>query len=112
MVLKGDQMKAIATGVALGMAMLIGSISPSLAQSSMSSAMSSSAMPHCAANDPVVGVNMSTKMYMTKTQMMAKASGMTAAQKQAMMAKNHIKMMCKSQATAMGAKMMTTKPPM
>lgn len=102
-------MKTIAAGVALGIAMLIASAQPTLAQSSMSSSMA--AMPKCSANDPVVGVNMMTKMYMTQSQMMAKTSGMTAAQKQAMMAKHHVKMMCKSQATAMGAKMMT-KPPM
>lgn len=101
-------MKTIATGIALGMAMLIGSMQLGLAQSSMSSSMM--AMPKCAANDPVVGVNMMTKMYMTHSQMMAKSAGMTAAQKQAMMTKNHIKMMCKSQATAMGAKMMANPP--
>lgn len=102
-------MKTVVTGIVLGMAMLMGSIQASLAQSSMSSSMSS-AMPHCAASDPVVGVNMNTKMYMTRSQMMAKTSGMTAAQKQAMMEKNHVKMMCKSQATAMGAKMMSSPP--
>ena len=101
-------MKTIATGIALGMAMLIGSVQLGLAQSSMSSSMTT--MPKCAANDPVVGVNMTTKMYMTHSQMMAKSAGMTTAQKQAMMTKNHIKMMCKSQATAMGAKMMTNPP--
>lgn len=68
--------------------------------------MPMSSMPKCAANDPMVGVNMTTKMYMTKSQMMAKSAGMSSAQKQAMMAKNHVKMMCKSQATAMGAKPM------
>ena len=107
-------MKRLAAVAVLGMAMLVGSVPPALAQSTMSSSMSSSmgSMPHCGANDPVVGVNMNTKMYMTKSQMMAKTSGMTAEQKQAMMAKNHVKMMCKSQATAMGAKMMAAKPPM
>lgn len=102
-------MKILAATV-LGVAVLLGSSQPALAQSSMSSSMGS--MPHCAANDPVVGVNMNTKMYMTKSQMMAKTSGMTPEQKQAMMTKNHVKMMCQSQATAMGAKMMTAKPPM
>ncbi len=42
--------------------------------------------------------------------MKAKTAGMTPAQKQAMMTKNNMKMMCKSKADAMGAKMM--KPPM
>jgi hypothetical protein len=104
-----SKLKTIAMGMLFAMGMLMGGIAPGLAQSSMSSSMSA-AMPHCAANDPVVGVNMNTKMYMTKSQMMAKTSGMTAAQKQAMMAKNHMKMMCKSQATAMGAKMMSSPP--
>jgi hypothetical protein len=43
--------------------------------------------------------------------MKTETSGMSMAQKEAMMKKNNVKMMCKSQATAMGAKMMT-KPPM
>ncbi|MFZ0031654.1 MAG: hypothetical protein WAK84_07270 [Candidatus Cybelea sp.] len=102
-------MKTIIAGLALAMAVLMGSTQPSLAQGTMSSSMSST--PKCSASDPVVGMNMSTKMYMTKSQMMAKSAGMTPDQKQAMMAKNHVKMMCKSQATAMGAKEMT-KPPM
>ncbi|MGB8910015.1 MAG: hypothetical protein WCC84_14815 [Candidatus Cybelea sp.] len=102
-------MKTIIAGLVLGMAVLVGSTQPILAQGTMSSSMSS--MPKCSASDPVVGVNTSTKMYMTKSQMMAKSAGMTPAQKQAMMAKNHVKMMCKSQATAMGAKEMA-KPPM
>ena len=102
-------MKAITAGLVLGMAVLIGSTQPSLAQGTMSSSMSST--PKCSASDPVVGVNTTAKMYMTKSQMMAKTAGMTADQKQAMMAKNHIKMMCKSQAMAMGAKEMS-KPPM
>jgi hypothetical protein len=102
-------MKTVTMGLVLGIAMLMGGTQASLAQSAMSSSMSS--MPKCSASDPVVGVNMTTKMYMTKSQMMAKTAGMTPEQKQAMMAKNHIKMMCKSQAAAMGAKEMT-KPPM
>ncbi|MGA8097755.1 MAG: hypothetical protein WB810_03745 [Candidatus Cybelea sp.] len=102
-------MKTIIAGLVLGIATLIGSTLPSLAQGTMSSSMSS--MPKCSASDPAVGVNMDTKMYMTKSQMMAKSAGMTTTQKQAMMAKHHVKMMCKSQATAMGAKEMT-KPPM
>jgi hypothetical protein len=71
---------------------------------------SSMAMPKCASGDSVVGVNMTTKIYMTQTQMQAKSAGMTAAQKQAMMKKNNVKLMCKSQATAMGAKMATPAP--
>ncbi|HEX4012763.1 MAG TPA: hypothetical protein VHX17_02600 [Candidatus Cybelea sp.] len=90
-------MKTITTGLVLAMGMLFASVLPAAAQGM-------AAMPKCAANDPMVGVNMTTKMYMTKSQMMAKSAGMTQAQKQAMMTKNHVKMMCKSQATAMGAK--------
>ena len=80
--------------------------------SMQSGAMSSSmAMPKCASGDSVVGVNTQTKMYMTQSQMQAKSAGMTASQKAAMMQKNHVKMMCKSQATAMGAKPMTPPSP-
>ncbi|HEX3370736.1 MAG TPA: hypothetical protein VGI19_10925 [Candidatus Cybelea sp.] len=96
-------MKTITTGLVLTVGILFASMLPSVAQSSMSSMP---AMPKCAAGDSVVGVNMNTKMYMTKSQMMAKSAGMSQSQKQAMMAKNHVKMMCKSQATAMGAKPM------
>lgn len=95
-------MKTITTGLILTVGILFASALPTIAQGSMSSSMP--AMPKCAAGDPVVGVNMTTKMYMTQSQMMAKSSGMTQSQKQAMMAKNHVKMMCKSQADAMGAK--------
>ncbi|HEY1883003.1 MAG TPA: hypothetical protein VGG51_08180 [Candidatus Cybelea sp.] len=99
-------MKTITTGLVLTVGILFASMLPGVAQSSMSSMP---AMPKCASGDSVVGVNMNTKMYMTKSQMMAKSAGMSQSQKQAMMAKNHVKMMCKSQATAMGAKPM---PPM
>ncbi|HET6276323.1 MAG TPA: hypothetical protein VFE16_10380 [Candidatus Cybelea sp.] len=47
---------------------------------------------------------------MTQAQMKTKMAGMTMAQKEAMMKKHNVKMMCKSQATAMGAKMMTAPP--
>ena len=67
-------------------------------------------MPKCASGDSVVAVNMTTKMYMTQDQMKKKTAGMSQSDMQAMMAKNHMKMMCKSQATAMGAKMMTPPP--
>ncbi len=84
---------------------------PGYAQSSMSSSGSMmSSMPKCASGDSVVGVNMTTKMYMTQSEMKSKMAGMTTAQKEAAMKKNNVKMMCKSQATAMGAKMMTTPP--
>jgi hypothetical protein len=91
-------MKLIATGLVLALGVLVGSMQPSLAQSSMM------AMPKCASGDSIVGVNTTTKTYMTQAQMQAKSSGMTPAQKQAMMAKNHVKLMCKSAAVKMGAK--------
>jgi hypothetical protein len=94
----------------MAMAMFLVSMQPSHAQNSMSTSAPMMAMPKCASGDSVVGVNMTTKMYMTSDQMKAKMAGMTADQKQAMMKKNNVKMMCKSQADAMGAKMM--KPPM
>ena len=66
------------------------------------------AMPSCPAPDSVVGVNMTTKMYMTKDQMHAKMQGMTQDQMHAMMQKNNVQMMCKSKADKMGAKPMTS----
>ena len=65
--------------------------------------------PKCAAKDNVVGVNMSTKMYMTHMQLKNAAKGMSDAQVQAMMTKSHVKLMCQSAATKMGAKMMKNK---
>jgi hypothetical protein len=103
--------KNIATGFLLAAGMFMVSIQGAHAQSSMSSSNSMmAAMPKCASGDPVVGVNMNTKMYMTASEMKTKMSGMTMAQKEAAMKKNNVKMMCKSQATAMGAKMMTPPP--
>jgi hypothetical protein len=86
----------------LGACLMFVSAQPSSAQ------MASAMMPKCASSDPAVGVNMTTKMYMTQAQMKAKSAGMTMAQKQAMMKKNNVKLMCKSQAAAMGAKPMTS----
>jgi hypothetical protein len=99
-------MKTIATGLILAAGVLFAATVPASAQSSMGSAM----MPKCASGDSVVGVNMTTKTYMTQTQMQAKSAGMTPEQKQAMMKKNNVKLMCKSQATSMGAKPMTAPP--
>jgi hypothetical protein len=103
-------MKTTTAGVLFAMSMLLVSMQPSLAQSSMSSSGSMMTMPKCASGDSVVGVNMTTKMYMTQSQMKTKMAGMSMAQKEAMMKKSNVKMMCKSQATAMGAKMMTAPP--
>ena len=94
----------------MAMSMFLVSTQPGYAQSSMSSSGPMMTMPKCASGDSVVGLNMTTKTYMTQAQMKAKMAGMTMDQKQAMMKKNDVKMMCKSQATAMGAKMMTTPP--
>jgi hypothetical protein len=99
--------KTIAAGLLLGACLAFVSTQPSLAQSSMSSSM---AMPKCASGDSVVGVNMTTKMYMTQAQMKAKSAGMSSMEKQAMMKKNNVKMMCKSQAMSMGAKPMASPP--
>jgi hypothetical protein len=100
-------MKNIAVGLLLGACLTIVSSQPSLAQSSMASSMM---MPKCASTDSVVGVNMTTKTYMTQAQMKAKSAGLTPEQKQAMMKKNNVKLMCKSQAMSMGAKPMATPP--
>ena len=90
-------MKAL-IALAFAGALFQASCPPSLAQGMM--------MPSCAAGDPVVGVNTKTKMYMSKGQMKMHMMGMTTGQKMMMMKKNHIKMMCKSRADAMGGMMM------
>lgn len=90
--------------------MLAGTALPGSALSkSMHSSMMASA-PKCATGDAIVGVNMMSKTYMTHAQMKAAAKGMTDAQVHSMMSKNHMKMMCQSTATHMGAKM--SKPKM
>ncbi|MEO7203254.1 MAG: hypothetical protein ABIZ82_11750 [Candidatus Tumulicola sp.] len=103
-------MKNIVAGLLVATSMFLVSMQPAHAQSSMSSSSSMMAMPTCPSPDSVVGVNMTSKMYMTTAQMKTKMAGMTMAQKEAAMKKNNVKMMCKSKATAMGAKMMTTPP--
>lgn len=103
-------MKNSISGVLCAAIVFLTGMQPSLAQSTMSSSNSMMTMPKCSSTDTVVGVNMATKMYMTQAQMKAKMAGMSTAQKEAMMKKNHVKLMCKSQAAAMGAKMMTAPP--
>ncbi len=76
----------------------------------MSGGMHGSMMPTCMAGDPVVGVNTKTKMYMSKSQMKMKMAGMSMSAQHAMLMKNHVAMMCKSKADAMGGKMMMSKP--
>jgi len=65
--------------------------------------------PSCSAGDPVVGVNTMKMMYMSHDQMKMKMAGMSDSQAHAMMMKNHVKLMCKSKAMAMGAKMKPAK---
>ncbi len=100
--------KITSATLVLTASMFLASAMPGLAQSSSSSSMMT-AMPKCASGDSIVGVNMTTKMYMTADQMKAESTGMTAAQKQAIMTKNHVKMECKSQAVKICAK---PTPPM
>ena len=80
---------------------------PSVAMDSMKGSMMMK--PSCAAGDPVVGVNTDKMRYMSHDQMKMKMAGMSDSQMHAMMMKNHVKMMCKSKAMAMGAKMMPSK---
>ncbi|MGA3036624.1 MAG: hypothetical protein ABSE64_03985 [Vulcanimicrobiaceae bacterium] len=63
----------------------------------------SMATAKCKTGDPVVGVNVASKTYMTKSQMHAKMANMSASQQQ--QAEMQTKMMCKSEANAMGATM-------
>lgn len=60
-------------------------------------------MPKCAAGDRVVAVNMKTKMYMMHDKM---TMGMKKDSMHKGMMMHNMKMMCKSKADAMGAKMM------
>jgi hypothetical protein len=64
----------------------------------------------CATGDSMVGVNTTKKMYMTQAQMKAQSKGMTAAQTQAMMTKNHVSMMCMTKAKTMGASAYSLEP--
>ncbi|MDQ2866411.1 MAG: hypothetical protein M3R51_09315 [Candidatus Eremiobacteraeota bacterium] len=82
--------------------------SPAFAMDSMHNSMMMM-MPKCATGDPIVGVNMRTKMYMTHEQMKMKMAGMSDAKVKQMMMQNHMKIMCKSKADMMGAKMMPPK---
>jgi hypothetical protein len=84
------------------------SSAPSFAASSGMHGSMMQKMPSCKAGDPMVGVNMKTKMYMTHDQMKAKMAGMSKDKMHMMMTKNHVKLMCKSQADSMGGKMMST----
>jgi hydroxymethylglutaryl-CoA reductase len=104
-------LKHIALVSLLAVGLFAAALRPSIAQDSMQSSSMMTTMPACASGDKVVAVNMNTKMYVTQDQMKKKTAGMSQPDVQAMMAKNHVKMMCRSQADAMGAKM-ATPPPM
>ncbi len=80
-------MKTITATLLLSISLFLGGLQVSQAQNMMSSA-SMMAMRKCSSGDSIVGVNMTTKMYMTQAQMKAKTAGMTREQKQAMMSKN------------------------
>ncbi len=81
----------------------------SLPAGAMDSMHSSMMMTKCATGDPDVGLNTMTKKYMSHDQMKMKVAGMSDSQMHAMMMKNHVKMMCKSKADAMGGTMMMSK---
>ena len=81
---------------------------PTLAQTNPSGGSMKTQKPQCAAGDPVVGVNMTTKTYLTHEQMKAKTANMTKSQMHSAAEKNNMKLMCKSDAEKMGAKPMSS----
>ena len=87
------------TALSLGSALFLSGISVVSAQSMMHGSMM---MPHCASGDPVVMVNMKDKMF----SMADKSHMMHGTMDKSMMMKNHMSMMCKSKAVAMGGHMM------
>ncbi len=108
-------MQRILPTLSLTAALIMGAASSAFAQTAMSgsSMHHSMMMPHCSSGNPVVMVNTKDKTYsmadkshmamMHKSGMMMHKSGMTDKE---MMMKNHMSMMCKSKADAMGAHMM------
>jgi hypothetical protein len=74
----------------------------------------SATMPSCSSGDPVVAMNMKTKMYRTEAQLKTKYPNSTPEQMSTMMKAHDAQWMCKSKADAMGGKMMSgsmmTKP--
>jgi hypothetical protein len=58
----------------------------------------------CAVGDSPVGVDMMSKRYLTRRQLKTETAGMSDAQILTFMMKNHVKMMCRSKAKAMGGK--------
>jgi hypothetical protein len=89
---------------ALAVALLAAGSQSASAAHTMHSGM---VMPKCSSSDPVVGVNMMSKMYMTHAQMKTKMAGMSNSKMHMMFMKNHVKLMCTSKAKAMGAKKMS-----
>ncbi len=85
------------------LAILAGFGTQSFAMDSMHGSMMT--MPKCAAGDQVVDVNMKTKMYMMHDKMHM-GMGMKKNRMRNDMMMHNMKMMCKSKADSMGAKMM------
>ncbi len=106
-------MNRILTTLSLSTALIVGAATSAFAQSTMRPSMMhgsmmrhSMMMPRCSSGDPVVMVNSQAKTYSMSDKshmMMMHKSGMM---NKNMMMKNHMSMMCKSKADAMGAHMM------
>ncbi len=91
------------TAAFFSFAVLVVAGTSGFAMDNMSGAMMT--MPKCSAGDPMVAVNMKTKMYTMHDRMhMGMKKSMSGMHKGMMM--HNMKMMCKSKADAMGAKMM------
>ncbi len=91
----------------LSLTLIAGAGTSSFAMSHMSGGKMMMMMPKCSAGDPVVAVNMNTKMYRMHDKMSGMhmgAKGKMAMHRSMMM--HNMKMMCKSNADAMGAHMM------
>ena len=100
-------MNRLTTATATAAILLLFTTVPTFAADSMHAAMMMK--PSCATGDPVVGVDSKSKTYMSHDQMKTKMAGTSDSQMQAMMMKQHVTMMCRSKAMAMGAKMMPSK---
>lgn len=95
-------MKSVAISVLAAVALAVAG-QPAQAQS-MHGSM---AMPACGGGDAVVGMNTTTRVYMTHDQMKARTAGMSDGQVHAMMTNDHIRLVCMSRAKAMGGRMMS-----
>lgn len=111
-------MNRILTTLSLSTALIVGAATSAFAQSTMRPSMMhgsmmhgsmmrhSMMMPRCSSGDPVVMVNSQAKTYSMadKSHMMMMHKG--GMMNKNMMMKNHMSMMCKSKADAMGLHMM------